>query len=126
MTFEGPIGGSEHRRVSLKIYNEDGTDNSTIGSLEGGLPRPFLNWFLVPPDDVLLGDLHRRLGKQFELAVVCTWIAGLLNVLAIWDALQGPAYGYGDEEESTDGKDEAASKEARSPPADLQTAPATT
>ena len=27
-----------------------------------------------------------------------TWIAGLLNLMAIWDAYDGPAYGYGDEE----------------------------
>jgi hypothetical protein len=35
---------------------------------------------------------------MFELALVFTWIAGLLNILAVWDALEGPAYGYGDEE----------------------------
>lgn len=130
MAFQGPVGASERRGIDLKVYNEDGNDHSTIGSLEskadGGLARPFMNWFLVPPDDVVLGDLHRRLGKQFELAVVCTWIAGLLNVLAIWDALQGPAYGYGDEEESTDRKDEATTKEPESANANLQTAPAST
>ena len=42
------------------------------------------------------------MGKFFELAKIFTWIAGLLNILAVWDAFEGPAYGYGDEEESTD------------------------
>ena len=39
-----------------------------------------------------LDDLHRRLHRYFELGTVYTMIAGLLNVLAIYDALAGPAY----------------------------------
>jgi hypothetical protein len=31
------------------------------------------------------------------MALVFTWVAGLLNLLAIWDAADGPAYAYGDE-----------------------------
>ncbi|MFN9825440.1 MAG: hypothetical protein ACK58J_14935, partial [Planctomyces sp.] len=34
----------------------------------------------------------------YDVAAVLTWIAGLLNLMAIWDAAQGPAYGYGDED----------------------------
>ena len=33
-----------------------------------------------------------QLGGRFDLGVVFTFIAGLLNVLAIYDACQGPAY----------------------------------
>ncbi len=44
-------------------------------------------------------QLHAELGKIHELALVFTWIAGLLNILAVWDAIDGPAYGYGDEPE---------------------------
>ena len=64
----------------------------------GFVPRKFWNWFLAPPDENELQRLHGSLGKFFELASVFTWIAGLLNILAIWDALEGPAYGYGDEQ----------------------------
>jgi hypothetical protein len=61
-----------------------------------GASRPFTDWYQVPPSDEVLNDLNGRLGKYWELAMVFTWIAGLLNVLAIWDAAEGPAYGYGD------------------------------
>jgi hypothetical protein len=36
------------------------------------------------------GDLHRYLHRYFELAGFFTMVAGLLNVLAIYDALAGP------------------------------------
>ncbi len=37
-------------------------------------------------------DLHVRLHRYFELATVYTMIAGLLNVLVIYDAWAGPMY----------------------------------
>ena len=46
----------------------------------------------------MLQGLNGRLTKRFGMALVFTWIAGLLNILAIWDAVQGPAYGYDDEQ----------------------------
>lgn len=51
------------------------------------------------------GDLdraHKELGGHFELGVVYTMIAGLLNILAIFDAYEGPAYENEEEEEQTD------------------------
>jgi TM2 domain-containing membrane protein YozV len=59
------------------------------------------DWFMVPPtvsddphsdDPDELDELHRRLHRFFELGTVYTMIAGLLNVLAIYDACGGPAY----------------------------------
>ncbi len=44
-----------------------------------------------PPQDVLNG-LHPRLGKLVEIGSVYTTVAGLLNVFAIYDAYDGPAY----------------------------------
>jgi hypothetical protein len=46
-------------------------------------------------------ELHRKLGKFHELALTFTMIAGLLNILVILDVLEGPAYGYGDEESTS-------------------------
>ncbi len=37
-----------------------------------------------------LGELHRQLHRYFELAGFFTMVAGLLNVLAIYDACAGP------------------------------------
>lgn len=77
-----------------------------VAQIRGTIPRRLTSWLFAPLDDHALQDLNRRLNKQFEMALVYTWIAGLLNILAIWDAVQGPAYGYGDEPppptESTD------------------------
>ena len=72
--------------------------------IEGTVPRQFWDWFQVPLEDKALEEIHGRLGRRFELAQVFTWIAGLLNLLAIWDAFEGPAYGYGDEDELAEGE----------------------
>ena len=65
--------------------------------IEGTIPRPFVDAYASPPDGEQLQEINGRLGKTYELAMVFTWIAGLLNVLAIWDCVLGPAYGFGDE-----------------------------
>lgn len=70
------------------------------GFVEGTIPRSFVNHYQVPLEDAALQHIHGRLGKFYELALVYTWIAGLLNILAVWDCVQGPAYGYGDEPDS--------------------------
>jgi hypothetical protein len=54
--------------------------------------------FMAPPDvangapnvPTELDDLHKRLHRYFELGSVYTVVAGLLNVLAIYDAWAGP------------------------------------
>ena len=51
------------------------------------------------------GDLHfwqKDLGQYFELGTVYTMIAGLLNVLAIYDAYGGPLLILSEEEEEED------------------------
>jgi hypothetical protein len=53
--------------------------------------------FMVPPAPPTVGadelaDLHRQLNRYFELGTVYTMIAGLLNMLVIFDAWAGPAY----------------------------------
>ena len=57
------------------------------------------NKFMVPPSLIRpaldtpneLDDLHKRLNRYFELGTVFTLVAGLLNVLVIYDAWGGPA-----------------------------------
>lgn len=93
--------GDPHRQVFATIV--DGGER--FQSIEGTVPRPVSNWFAAPQDDAGLMDLNGRLNKRFEMALVYTWIAGLLNILAIWDAVQGPAYGYGDEKPETESTD---------------------
>jgi hypothetical protein len=62
----------------------------------------FFNGFMAPPrsPNVLENDpnreqptvdtLNRQLNRNFELATFFTMVAGLLNVLAIYDAFSGP------------------------------------
>jgi len=52
---------------------------------------PLLGGIMVPPkNQEELSDWHYRLNMRFELGTLYTMIAGLLNVLAIWDAYGGP------------------------------------
>ena len=53
---------------------------------------PILNGFMTVPETNTLNGLHRPLGKYVEIGSMYTAVAGLLNVLAIYDALEGPAY----------------------------------
>lgn len=54
-------------------------------------PRPDLcHDHDINKDQPTLHDLHRVLNRRFELGWVFTTIAGLLNVLAIYDACAGP------------------------------------
>jgi len=102
----GPqVNGSELRRLQCAVVEEQDGRLVQAGTLEGAVPRPFLDWFEAPMDNETEQDLNRRLEKRLEIALVYTWIAGLLNILAIWDALDGPAYGYGDEQD--DDRDDA-------------------
>ncbi|MFI4874319.1 MAG: DUF6677 family protein, partial [Blastopirellula sp. JB062] len=45
-----------------------------------------------PSNDRELGDLHRKYGYRFEMGTLYTMIAGLLNVLVIFDAYAGPVF----------------------------------
>ena len=49
-------------------------------------------WMAEPQMEVLNG-LHQRGGKLVEIGKIYTTIAGLLNLLAIFDAYEGPADG---------------------------------
>ncbi len=57
-----------------------------------GLDPLFGGWMSYPDDQAVLNALHRPLGKLVEMATLYTTVAGLLNVLAIYDAYEGPAH----------------------------------
>lgn len=52
----------------------------------------FGGWYMPPLNQFELDQLHKELHRYFELGTVFTMIAGLLNILAIYDAYGGPAY----------------------------------
>lgn len=55
-----------------------------------GFPTILWGWAADPPMEVLNG-LYPRLGKIVEVGYIYTEAAGLLNILAIFDAHEGPA-----------------------------------
>ncbi|MGE3819735.1 MAG: DUF6677 family protein [Isosphaeraceae bacterium] len=61
---------------------------------------PILGGLMAEPPINVLNGLHPRLGKLVEIGSMYTAVAGLLNILAIYDAYEGPAYGELDESES--------------------------
>ncbi len=67
--------------------------------------RPLFHYFMAPPElaadpndwrdqrpPFTLDTLHARLPRAWEFATVYTMVAGLLNVLAIYDAWGGPVF----------------------------------
>jgi hypothetical protein len=95
--IDNPIKSGFRRNLRCGIVAEGEDARMTSDSISGTIPRSFVDAYGSPPDADQLQDLNGRLGKLYELALVFTWIAGLLNVLAIWDCVYGPAYGFGDE-----------------------------
>ncbi len=55
--------------------------------------EPILWGYLDAPSQNAINALHPKFGKLVEVGWVYTVVAGLLNILAIYDAYEGPAYG---------------------------------
>jgi hypothetical protein len=115
-SLDPEVAPSPKRRLSGTFEGRSHEDPNVIvrGRLEGHIPRPIWNSYEAPLRDLRVNDFagdqtdldraHFLLGSRFELGVVFTMIAGLLNILAIYDALDGPAYEGEDEEEAADPK----------------------
>jgi hypothetical protein len=56
---------------------------------------PFLGTFMGEPDEWSMNELLRDSDKKIELGWMYTVIAGVLNILVIYDALAGPAFAAG-------------------------------
>jgi TM2 domain-containing membrane protein YozV len=67
--------------------------------------QDFIAKFEAAPSEKELNDLQRDGDKHWDLGWVYTVIAGVLNVLVIYDAFAGPAFGPGSESsKDVDGK----------------------
>ncbi len=124
--LDKPIKAGFRRELECGVVDGGPAVDGTGRVMKGTIPRSFFNAYGSPPDPGQLDDLNKRLGKLYELALVFTWIAGLLNVLVVWDCLCGPAYGFGDEhlETPSAGKSAAPAPRTESPrTSDLSTEP---
>jgi hypothetical protein len=104
-SLEPAIYPSPDRELTVTVANGTIGDEGAPTELRKGKitgqvlrVRALANRFEAPLDDWGVDESWGDLGKFYELGLVYTWIAGLLNILAIWDAYEGPAYGTGDEE----------------------------
>jgi hypothetical protein len=65
--------------------------------------QPFVLWgYLAEPSMNALNAVHVKSGRLAEVGWVYTVIAGLLNILAIYDAFEGPAHGEDDAAEDAE------------------------
>ena len=55
--------------------------------------RPLWDWYAVPLSPDIETDINKRLGTDYDLAYIIVMVAGLLNILALYDAFDGPAIG---------------------------------
>lgn len=84
--------------------------------------EPLFWGFMAPPTtrtaDDGMGDeldaLHRRLGRYHEVGSIYTVIAGLLNVLVIYDAWKGPALFIKEESPPVGERDKSSEKKSKS------------
>jgi TM2 domain-containing membrane protein YozV len=54
--------------------------------------RPSILWgFMAEPTQFEINGLYPKLGKFVEIGTLYTTVAGLLNILAMYDAFEGPA-----------------------------------
>jgi hypothetical protein len=122
------LGGSSRLgwgRVVYASWNADDKRVSYFGQVGAGLIAlpalvqatrvrnhnpPLWNGFMAPPGDrpdTTLANLQKDLNRYFELGTVYTLVAGLLNVLAIYDAWCGPVFAESkDEEEPSEPEEE--------------------
>ena len=89
--------------------------------------EPLLGYFMAPPElsdafdmydqhpPYTLDTLHAKLHRFFEFGTVYTMVAGLLNILAIYDAWSGPVFAEKGkkEEDEEDEEDEQKGKAER-------------
>ena len=130
-------------RVVYASWNDDDKRISYFGQLGAGvvaLPAlvqasrvrngngPLWNGFMAPPaesannrfNQPTLDTLQKKLNHYFELGTVFTLVAGLLNILAIYDAWGGPVFAETKEEDDEDDdgpKDKKKSKPPQPTPA---------
>jgi len=132
------LGGSRELgwgRVVYASWNAQDKRIPYLGQVFVGLPalpalvqnsrvrkgkEPWFGGFMAPPfpegfanqnpfDQPTLDVLHKKLHRYFELGTVYTLIAGLLNILAIYDAYGGPVFlEKKDEEEESQQSNRAA------------------
>ncbi len=81
---------------------------------------PILGGYLAEPPMNIINGVHVSSGRLVDVGIVYTCIAGLLNILAIYDAYEGPA--LVDESEPSSSPEITSAPKTVGPPASLEPA----
>jgi len=108
--LEAEVAPWRERRITGTLVGKLGNQAAETWKLDGSVPRSLWDRYEAPlldrndglGDSTELDRAHKELGGRFELGVVYTMIAGLLNILAIYDAYEGPAYEDDEDEARSD------------------------
>ncbi|MCA9039536.1 MAG: hypothetical protein KDA65_04235 [Planctomycetaceae bacterium] len=96
---EPQLSAKETWTLDATVLEEVAGQVRPVGRLQAEIPRSFLDEFCMPPEVSTIDSWYNQVGgRRYDLAVTLTMIAGLLNLLAVWDCFDGPAHGYGDEQ----------------------------
>jgi hypothetical protein len=98
-----------HRQIDIlyEAIERDGADTDLgrrhleeIRTLEQERQHPTFGDFMREPSQRTINAVHNGTDKRLELAWVFTVIAGVLNIMVIYDAYAGPAHPARDEKDS--------------------------
>ncbi len=114
----GTLGGQKHQLMRYPFLCQIGVGMPAVPALAQRFAanrgyRILGSSFMAPPGDTFeqrhdeLAHWHEELGFYFELGSLYTMVAGLLNILVIFDAYAGPAF--------TDPKGKMPPKETNAP-----------
>lgn len=78
--------------VSKSDPEEAAAKRETAEKLEKELAHPLFGSYMREPYQTSINAVHNARDKRLELAWVFTVIAGVLNILVIYDAVAGPAF----------------------------------
>jgi TM2 domain-containing membrane protein YozV len=84
------------------LYKDLPVKQAELDELEKAQRHPLLGDLMQEPGASALNVLHNAGDKRLELAWVYTVIAGVLNIMVIYDAVAGAAYLSGDNEPGKD------------------------
>lgn len=104
---------------------EDPAEVERLGAAaipDGFMAAPYGEVTLSEPD--VLSAWHAELGHLFDIATLYTFVAGLLNLLVIYDAFAGPGMLFeGDEEDEENPSDDAETTAKTAESKDAATSP---
>jgi Family of unknown function (DUF6677) len=95
---EGEKEGDEERRKE-KLAEATAKHSEAVEAEKKSL-HPIFGDYQREPSAAALNAVHNAGDKRLELAWVYTVIAGVLNILVIYDAVAGPAFGAGGDDKS--------------------------